>query len=117
MTEHDRAQHHIFRQFIGFRLNHQHSVLRAGDNQIKRCFFHLLNRRIEHIFAIDKADPRAANRALERHTGNRQSGRDGNQSNNIRVIFKVMADHSGNHLRFVFKAFDKKRADGTVNQA
>ena len=117
MAKHHSAQHHIFRQFIGFRFHHQHSVLRAGDNQIKRCFFHLLNRRIEHIFAIDKANTGAANRPLKRHTGNRQSGRDGNQSDNIGVIFKVMADHSGNHLRFVFKAFDKKRADRTVNQA
>ena len=117
MAIHDRAQHNVLRQLISLRFHHQHSVLRAGDNQVQRGFRHLLNGRIEHIFAVNKTDARAANRALKRHTGNGQGRRYSHQSDNIGIIFQIMADHGRNHLGFVFKAFDKKRANGSVNEA
>ena len=46
------------RKFLGFRFDHQHRILGAGDDEIEIGGLHLLDRRIEHIFAIDKADAR-----------------------------------------------------------
>jgi hypothetical protein len=63
MAEHDRAEHDIFGQFVGFRLDHQHGVRGAGDDQIEFAFLHLVDMRVEHILAVDVADARAADRA------------------------------------------------------
>ncbi len=48
VAEHDRAEHHVFGQFLGFRLDHQHGVGGAGDDEIELAFGHLVDLRIEH---------------------------------------------------------------------
>ena len=35
VREHDRAEHDLFRQFLGFGFDHHHRVVRAGDDQFE----------------------------------------------------------------------------------
>ena len=116
MAEHDGAQHNVFRQFIGLRFHHQYGVFRTGHDEVERCLFHLVERRVQHIFAVNIADAGRADGALERQAGNRQRRRNGCHGNHIGIVFKIMAHNRGDDLRFVFKTFDKKRTNGTVDQ-
>ncbi len=38
MPEHHRAEHHVLTKFLCFRFDHQHRVLRAGDDEIELAF-------------------------------------------------------------------------------
>jgi hypothetical protein len=75
VAEHDGAEHDIFGQFLGFGFHHQNGVGGAGDDQVERGFGHLVDMRVEHIFAVDVADARAADRAHEGDAGQRQGSR------------------------------------------
>ena len=66
VTEHDGAKHDVLGQLLGFRLDHQHRVLRAGDDEIELALGHLVDLRIEHIFVVDEADAGGADRSHER---------------------------------------------------
>ena len=72
MAQHDRFQHGLLGELLGFRLDHQHGVLRAGDDEIELGKLHLLDRRIEFELTVDAADARAADGSHERDAGKRQ---------------------------------------------
>ena len=65
VAEHHGAEHDLLGQLLGFRLDHQHRVLGAGDDQIELGFLHLVDRRVEHVFVVGEADAGAADRAHE----------------------------------------------------
>ena len=69
MTEHHGAKHDLFGQLLRFQLDHQHGVLSTGDDEIEVGLFHLVERRVQHIFAVTEADARGADRAHERCAG------------------------------------------------
>ena len=72
MAEHHGAEHHFFVQFLRLRLDHQHGVGGAGDDEVELALGHLVERRVEHVFVVDEADAGAADRAHERRAGERQ---------------------------------------------
>ena len=117
MSGHNRAEHNIFGQLFGFGFNHHHRVLRTGNNQIKLGLFHVINRRVDDIFAINITNARSANRAHKRRTGQNQRSRRANHAQNVRIVFKVIRDSRQNDLHFMLEAFDEKRADRAVNEA
>ena len=43
MAEHHGAEHDVFGELLGFRLDHQHGVLRAGDDEIELALRHLVD--------------------------------------------------------------------------
>ena len=43
VAEHHRAQHDLFGQLLGFRFDHHHGVLRAGDDEIELALLHLVD--------------------------------------------------------------------------
>jgi hypothetical protein len=67
MTEHHRAEHDLFAQLLGFRLDHQHRVGGAGDDEVELGVGHLVERRVEDVFVIAEADARRADRTHEGH--------------------------------------------------
>jgi hypothetical protein len=69
MTEHDGAEHDLFREFLGLRLDHQHRILRAGDDEVEIRQLLLLDGGVEDVFAIDVADARRTDRAHEGNAG------------------------------------------------
>ena len=56
----DSSDHHVFREFVGARLDHQHRVFRGRDGQLEGGVFQRLQARVEHIVAplITDADTR-----------------------------------------------------------
>ena len=74
MAGHHRLQHRVLGELLGLRLDHQDRVRRACDDQIEGRIFHLLDGRVDLDLALDEADPRAADRAHERHAGQGKRG-------------------------------------------
>ena len=58
MAGHHRLQHRVFGELLGLRLDHQHGVGRACDDEIERRILHLLDGRVHPDFALDEADAR-----------------------------------------------------------
>ncbi len=66
VSEHHGAKHDVFVQLPGFRLDHQHGVGGAGDDQVEVAFGHFVERGIENVFIVGEADAGRADRAHER---------------------------------------------------
>ena len=117
MAEHDGAEHQILAEFLGFGLDHQHGVGGAGDDQVELGFLHLVDMRVEHVFAVDVADAGAADRAHEGDAGQRQGRRGGDDRQDVRIVFEVVLDDGDDDLRVVLVAIGEERADRAVDQA
>ena len=91
MAGHHRLQHRLFGELLGFRLDHQHGVGGAGDDEVERRVLHLLDRRVDLDLAVDDADPRRADRAHERHAGQRQRRGGGDQREHVGIGLQVVA--------------------------
>ena len=117
VTEHHRAQHHFFVELLGLRLDHQHRVGRAGDHQVELALRHFVDLRIEHIFVVDEADARRADRTHERHTRERQRGRGRHQGEHVGIVLQVVRQRGHDHLSFVAPAVREQRAYRAVDQA
>ncbi len=117
VAEHHGAQHHVFRQFLGFGLDHQHGVGGAGDHEIEFAVGHLVDQRIQHIFAVDEADACGADRAHEGDAGQRQRGGGGNQRENVGIVLHVVRERGDDDLGLVAPAIGKQRTDRTIDQA
>ncbi len=107
VAEHDGAEHHVFVQFLGFRLDHQHGVLRAGNDEVEARLVHLVEMRVENIFAVDVADARAADRAHEGNAGERQRCRGGNHRQDVGIVLEIVLDDGDDDLGVVLVAFRK----------
>ena len=122
MAEFHSAQHFVFGQLVSFRFHHHHGVFGAGDDQIKALIrvvaqaLHVVHAGVQHIVATREANAGRANRAHERHAGNRKRGGHGHHGNDIGVIHQIVAQHGCHHEDFVLEAFDEQRAAGTVDQ-
>ena len=117
MSEHHGAEHDVFVEFLGFRLHHQHGVGGAGDDEIELGFDHFVERRVEHIFVVDEADARGADRALEGRARQRQRRGGGHHRQNVGIVLHVMRQHGDDDLGLVAPAIDEQRADRPIDQA
>ncbi|MGY3485972.1 hypothetical protein ACVW1C_003855 [Bradyrhizobium sp. USDA 4011] len=117
VAEHDRAEHHVFVELLGFRFDHQHGVGGAGDDEIELGLGHLVERRVEHVFVIGEADARGADRALERRARQRQGGGGCDQRYDVRIVLHVVRQDGDDHLGLVAPAVDEQRTDRAVDQA
>ena len=117
VAEHDGAEHDVFVQFLGFRLDHQDGVLGAGNDEVECRLIHLVEMRVQNIFAVDVANACAADGAHERNAGEREGCRSGNHGQYVRIVFEVMLDDGDDDLGFVLVAFREKGTDRTVDQA
>ena len=122
VAEHNGTQHFVFGQLISLRFHHHHRVLRSRNHQIKPLFrvvaqfVHVINRRVKHIFAVGKTNPRRRNRPHERHAGNHQRGRSSDERHDIGIILQIMAQDRADNLGLVFETFNKQWPDRTVDQ-
>ena len=67
VAEHDRAEHHFLGQLLRFRFDHQHGRFGAGDDEVELRCLELGLGRVQHVLAVDVADARRADRAVERN--------------------------------------------------
>ena len=51
-AEHDRVQHRFFRQFIGFRFNHQDAFFGTGNRQFEFGFFLFVDDGVQNELAV-----------------------------------------------------------------
>ena len=116
MPEHHRAEHDLFGQLMSLRFDHQYTLAGAGDDQVERRRIQFFGLRIEHILPIDIADPRTGDRPHERQARNRQCRRRTDQGNDVGIVFQIMRDHGGNHLRLAAKTRVEQRPDRPVDQ-
>ena len=116
MTKHHCAEHDFFGQFLGFRFNHHHGVVGAGDNEVEAGAGHLVDRRVEHVFVVDEADTGCANRTHERNAGERQRGGSRNHRQNVRVVFHVMGVGGHDQLGVAAIAVGKQRTNRAIDQ-
>ena len=90
VAEHHRAQHDFFAELLGFRFHHQHRVGGAGHDQIELALGHLVDLRIEHVFVVDEADARGADRAHERRARQRERRRGRHQRQDVGIVFQIV---------------------------
>ncbi len=117
VAEHHRAQHDVLGKLLGFRFHHQHRVGGAGHDQIELAFGHLVDLRVEHVFVVDEADARGADRAHEGRARQRQRCRGGHQRQDVGIVFQIVRQRGDDDLRFATPAIGKQRADRAVDQA
>ena len=117
VAEHHGAEHDLLGQLLGFRLDHQHRVLGAGDDEVELALGHLVERRVEHVFVVDEADARGADRPHERRARQRQRRRRGDQREDVGIVFEIVRQRGDDHLRLVAPAIGEQRADRAVDQA
>ena len=117
VAEHHGAEHHVFGQFLGFGFDHQHGVAGAGDDEVELALGHLVDQRVEHIFAVDEADARGADRAHEGRARQRQRGGRGDQRENVGIVLHVVRERGDDHLGLVAPAVGEQRTDRAVDQA
>ena len=117
VPHHDGAEHHLFRQFLGLGLDHQHGVLRAGDDEVERGGLHLVDGRVELQRAADHADAGGADRPHEGDARQRQRGRGGDHRQDVGVVLQIMRQHGDDDLRVVAVALREQRADRPVDEA
>ena len=116
MAEHHGAEHHVFAQLFRFRFDHQHRVLGAGDDEVELALRHLVEQRIEHVFIVDEADARGADRAHERRARQRQRGRGRDHCQNVGIVLEIVRQRRHDHLGFVAPALGEQRPYRTIDQ-
>ena len=117
VAEHHSAEHDLLGKLLGFRLDHQHRVCRAGDDEVELALGHLFQRRVEDVFVVGEADARCADRTLERRTRQAKCRRGGDQREDVGIVFEIVRERGDDHLRLVAPAIGKQRTDRTVDQA
>ncbi len=116
VAEHHGAEHHVLGQAVRLGLDHQHRVGRAGDDEVELRGLQYGVGRVQHVLAVDVADSRTADRAPERHAGNRERGRGAEHRRDVRIDLGVERHDGRDDLHFVVEAFREQRADRTVDQ-
>ena len=81
----------VFGELVRFRLDHQHGVGGAGDDEVELDVGHLVDLRVEHDCAVDEADAGAADRAHEGHAGERQRGGGRDHGDDVGIVLEVVA--------------------------
>ncbi len=117
VAEHDGAEHDVLGQLLGLRLDHQHRVGRAGDDEVEGRLLHFLKRRVELVLTADIADPGGADRAHEGHAGKGQGSGGRHDADDVGIVLEVVRQHRHDDLRVVLVAFREQGADGAVDEA
>ena len=117
VAEHDGAEHHLLGELLGFRFDHQHRIGGAGDDEIELALRHLVELRIEHVFVVDEADARGADRSHERHAGERQRRRGRDHGDDVGIVLEIVRQRGDDDLRVAAVALGEQRPDRPVDQA
>ena len=117
MTKHHGFKHDLFGKLLGFRLHHQHGVLRAGDHEVEGRQRLLFLGGVQNELAINVANARRTDRTHEGNAGERERCRRGNKCGNVGIVFEIVGHDRGNDLRFQTEAIGEQRADRAVDQA
>ena len=112
------AQHLVFGQLFGFRLDHQHGVFGTGHDHVQARALQLLVGRVEDVaHFVVVTDTGGADRAVKRDAGYGQRGGGADHRGDVRIGLLVGGNDGADNLHFVHEALREKRADRAVDQA
>ena len=117
VAKHDSAEHHLFGELLRLGLDHQHGVRGAGDHQFELGIDHVVDQRVQFVFAADIADAGRPDRAHEGNAGERECGGRRHQRHHIGLVFDIVAEHGHDDLRLVAIARHEERPNGAVDEA
>ena len=101
VAEHDGAEHDLFGQLLGFRLDHQHGVGGAGHDEIELAVGAAVDGEVEDVFAVDVADAGGADRAHEGDAGDGQGRGGGDHGEHVGIVLHVVLENGDDDLRLV----------------
>ena len=116
VAEDHGVEHRLFREDVGFRLNHQHGALGAGNHEIKARGLELFGRGIHDELVVDVAHAAGADRAAEGDAGNGEGGGCAEHGRNVRINSRVGRENVNDDLHFIEESVREERADRTVDQ-
>ena len=117
VAEHDGAQHHVLGKLVGFRFDHQHRLLGAGDDEVQLRGLELGLGRVQDVLAVDVAHARGADRAVERDARERHRGGGAEHRRDVGIDFRVDREHGRDDLHLVVEAAREERAQRPVDEA
>src|SRR6056297_335001 len=118
VTVQNTAQHLVFGEALGFRLNHQNRIFSAGNNHIQQGGLQLFEGRVQEVTAlIGVAHTGRTNGAIERDTGDGKRSRSSQHRSDIRILVLAGGHNRGDDLNFVHEAVWEQRTNRTVDQA
>src|SRR5207249_6251716 len=91
-------------------------VARAGDDEVERALFHLLDRRIERELPVDGPDANAADRTIERSVRDSEGGGRGVHRKDVVVVLLVGRPGRDDDLDVVSEALRKERPDRPIGE-
>ena len=74
-------------------------------------------RRVEHVFVVDEADARAADRAHEGRAGQGERRRRRHHRDDVGIVLLIVRQHGDDHLGVAAPAVGEQRTDRAVDQA
>ena len=118
MGEQYGAQHLVFGQLFGFRLNHQYGFRGTGNDHVQARCFQLLVSRVQQVAgAFVERNTGSADRAIERNAGDGQGSRGTDHRSDVRIGLLAGGNDGADYLHFVHEAFREQRTDRTVDQS
>ena len=102
---------------LRFRFDHQHGSFRAGDDEVQRRRRELGLGRVQHVLAVDVADARGADRAIERNAREHQRGRSADHGRDVGIDLGIDRHDRRDDLHFVVEAVRKQRPDRAIDEA
>ena len=112
------AEHLVFQQLLGLRLDHQHGLLGPRHHHVQLGMRQFAVAGIQEVAALlAEADARRAHGAREGHPGDAKRCRGAEQCRDVRVDIALRRHHRADHLHLIHEAFGKQRAHRTVDQA
>ena len=117
VPEHDGAQHHVLGQLVRFRFDHQHRRFGARDDEIERRRGELGLGRVQHVLAVDVADARGADRAVERNAGQHERRGRADHRRDVGVDLRIDRHDRRDDLDLVVEAVGEQRTDRAVDEA
>ena len=103
---------------LRFGFDHQHGGFGAGDDEVELRRRELgLASGLSTYWPFDVADARGADRAVERHAGQRERGRRADHRRDVGIDLRIDRHHRRDDLHFVVEAVGEQRADRPVDQA
>jgi hypothetical protein len=116
VAEHDRAEHDVLGQHLGLGFDHENGLLRSRHDQVERGVLQLGPRRVQHVRAVDVADPGTPDGTFERNPRQRQGRRSAKHGRDVRIDVRVRRHDGGDHLDFIEEVLREQRPDGTIDE-
>jgi hypothetical protein len=116
VSEDDGAQHGVLIETFRLGFDHEHAFGGARHHEIELRVGELRRGGIQNVLAVLVADARRADRAQERHAGNRERRGGAEERGDVGIDLGVDRKHRGDDLHVVDESFRKQRPDGTIDQ-